>query len=387
MTRRKRTLFGARSNRYDSVEPMDAPDPADAPVRKRPPMPLEDWARAGHPDDPDDEITEGPEDREGPDVDADTDIPPGTIGPTEDTEPPEPTDPPGVLVGPDEDSATEPTPKLGPDALVGARIGQWTVSGLIGKGDGYSLVAAHHHQSTRIRSTLKILDRDDDNARQRLVREAEILFPLDHPGIANVRNLMLSHDPPFIELQQLRGDRLDNILARRRSLFMAEALDLAEQLLATLAYLHEKEVFHLDLQPRNLMVRPDGGLTLMGFSNAVERVAPTEEVPFGALPYVAPEWPDIRWPGLADLYGAGALLHELLTGQVPFGAPLYGGPLTTALVLNEKKNTPFLDPGARFQEDLRAVVRHLTTREPAGRLTDPSDALGRLQAVERSYAS
>ncbi|MEZ4322121.1 MAG: protein kinase [Myxococcota bacterium] len=418
MTHRKRTLFGGRSNRSDTLE-GGATESVESSGASDRPLPLGAW---GHvdlpppkrrrappppPPTPDEEITDGPDDEA-------TD-PPARAAPEADPD----TEPTEV---PDDKPAASPV-STGSSSLVGSRIGQWTVKDLIGQGAGYSLVRVHHHQSERIRATLKVLDSrtvpagprdsrtvpagprdsrtvpalddeptrdaasDDLAARERLVREGEILFPLDHPTIANVKNLMLAHDPPYLEFAQLDGERLDSVLARRHTLFMAEALDLVEQLFGTLAYLHSHEVFHLDLQPANIMVRPDGVITLIGFGHAVERQARRETAPSAALPYLAPEWPDLEWPGLADLYSAGALLFELLTGQAPFGAPMHGGSITTALVLEAKNAAPFLDPGTRFHEDLRAVVRHLTTREPAGRLADPADALSRLQSVARSYAT
>jgi serine/threonine protein kinase len=287
-----------------------------------------------------------------------------------------------------------PTAPLDPDlAMLGRRIGQWSVKDVLGSNQGCVLVRARHHQSKRIRATLKVLHDEDAATRQRLVREGEVLFPLDHPSIIGVRNVMLHHDPPFLEFAQLRGERLDSLLQRRRTLFMAEALDLVEQLLATLDYLHGRRVYHLDIRPSNLVIRPDGVITLIGFSYAVEHgpdaPAGTEarsELPHTALPYVPPEWPE-QGPAHADLYAVGALLYRLLTGEQPFGVPARGGALTTAAVLHQKSRTPFLDPGERFQDDLRSVVRHLTTREPAGRLAVAGDALSRLQAVERSYAS
>jgi len=355
MTRRKRTLLGTRSRSTDDSTK---------------PLPLAAWSQVELPTHHDPKPPPG----EAPKIEQASKTTPA----------PEPAAPVPLQL---DDPFTTLVPQ---DGLLGNRIGQWTVYELIGRAQGCSLVRAHHHQSSRIKATLKVLDAEhfeDPQARERLVREGEILFPLDHPSIATVRNLMLGHDPPYLEFEQLRGESLDRILQRRSALFMAEALDLVEQLLGILVYLHEKEVFHLDIEPANVMVRPDGVITLIGFSNAVEREVPRQVRPATPLSYLPPEWPELARPELADLYATGALLYQLLTGERPFGAPVYGGSLTTALVLDEKNRAPFLDPGGRFHEDLRAVTRHLTTREPAGRLADAADALGRLQSVERSYAS
>ena len=364
MSPKKRSLLGQRGRTVLDDAPTDAPAPEDAPVKRQAaPMPLASWSLPPSPP-PDDET-----------------------GPTQlDGEPyiPDPTpSPPPADVPLD--------PEL---ALLGRRVGQWSVKEVLGQNQGCVLVRARHHQSKRIRATLKVMHTEDAATRERLVREGEILFPLDHPSIVGVRNVMLGHDPPFLEFPQVRGERLDALLSRRRTLFMAEALDVVEQLLGTLVYLHGKRVFHLDIQPTNLMIRPDGVITLLGFSHAVEQspdapghASAADARPHTPLPYVPPEWPEQASPAHTDLYAVGVLLFRLLTGERPFAAPDHGGNLATAVVLQHKSRVPFLDPGERFQDDLRAVVRHLTTREPAGRLAVAEDALSRLQAVERSYAS
>ncbi len=386
MSRKKRSLFGgrSRSSAIDDSVPPDSDDPSevetDGPRVDGPspdaetqhaPLPLAAWASPPVLDAPDTDEQTGPTDVSALDA----------------------TPVPGFL--------PDPTPPLAPEvpldpelAVLGRRIGQWSVKEVLGINQGCVLVRARHHQSKRIRATLKVMHTDDPATRERLVREGEILFPLDHPSIVGVRNVMLGHDPPFLEFTRLRGERLDSLLKRRRTLFMAEALDLVEQLLATLVYLHGRQVFHLDIRPSNVVVRPDGVIVLIGFSHAVEQgpdapgqALAADALPHTALPYVPPEWPEPHAPALADLYAAGVLLYRLLTGERAFDAPEVGTALTTAVVLHRKGRAPFLDPGGRFQDDLRAVVRHLTTREPAGRLSVAEDALSRLQAVERSYAS
>jgi serine/threonine protein kinase len=272
------------------------------------------------------------------------------------------------------------------DPLLGCSIGPWVVDEIVGRSQGSCLVRAHHHHSDRIRSSLQVLEDCGADALQRLIHESEVLFPLDHANLPTVRNLNPTHAPPYLELELVRGEPLERVLQRRRALFMAEALDLAEQLLAVLGWLHARGVVHRDVRPGNMLVGKDGVLTLHGFAHALEgrATAPLCHVP-DALAYQPPEAPDTG-TARADLYAAGAVLYEMLCAQRPFGAPASGCGLTVALVRRLKDDVPFLDPGPRFQEDLRTVVRHLTSREPASRVADAADALARLQAVRRSYA-
>lgn len=289
-----------------------------------------------------------------------------------------------------EDAAEEVVPvEPEPESALkkGTQVGQWVVEERIGALQRCELLRVRHRNSKRIHATLKVADPDDDTIRAELIREGETLFPLDHPNIVTVRNLMLDHDPPFLEMEALKGERLDHMLARRKAVYMAEALDLTEQILGVLDYLHSRDIFHRDLQPSNIIVGPDGTIRLLGFGHAAENPAPEPALPVGDAAYLPPEWPDSPRPGLADLYATGSILYHLLTGQRPFGAPSGTRGLTIAAGIDAKQSTPFLDPGHRFREDLRSLVRHLTRKEPSGRLSDARDALHRIQQAERGYAT
>ena len=304
---------------------------------------------------------------------------------------PTPTSPPSSAepVTPVEPDEVEPEPATPDTAPFGknTEVGQWLVEESIGRLQGCWLLRVRHRNSDRIHATLKVAPNDDHALRRELVREGETLFPLDHPNIVTVRNLMLDHQPPFLEMEVLRGERLDHLLERRSSVYMAEALDIAEQLLGVLQYLHDREIYHRDLQPSNIMVGKDGRIRVIGFGRAEENPAPEPPLPPGDPAYLPPEWPDSPRPGLADLYATGSILFHLLTGGRPFGAPKSLHGLTIAAAVDAKKSTPFLDPGKRFREDLRSLVRHLTRREPSGRLSDARDALHRIQQAERGYAT
>ncbi len=250
---------------------------------------------------------------------------------------------------------------------------------------GCALFHARHKDSTQIRATLKILPTDvDPRAAADLKTEGELLFKLRHPNIVTVRNLRLSLQPPFLEMDELVGEPLAALIDKQH-IYMAQALDLVEQLLGALVYLHARSIVHRDIHPGTLVVRADGGLTLMGFGYA-SRLADEDDLPITALGYLLPEWPRVEEPVHTDLYAVGCLLYHLLTGRSPFDAPVEGGGLAAAVVLERKREQPFLDPGARFQEDLRAIVRMLTSVDPRARFISAARALGRLQRVERSYA-
>lgn len=286
---------------------------------------------------------------------------------------------------PDEERA-EPAEDPAPRTLeAGDVLGQWVIESGLGPCQQCSLYRARHKNTERIRVLLKVRFPDETPYPPDLVHEGELLFALKHPNVASVRNLKLTNDPPYLEMDELPGKRLDDMLLGQ-TIYMAQALDLVEQLLGALVYLHARGVFHRDIRPGNLVVRQDGGLSLMGFAYSI-RDDQERRAPPSALGYLQPEWPEAQDPVHVDLYATGCLLFELLTGNAPFDAPELGSPLSLATVLRRKRSVPFLDPGERFHEDLRAIVRMLTSLEPRARFPSAATALGRLQRVDRSYAT
>ncbi|MCB9693409.1 MAG: serine/threonine protein kinase [Alphaproteobacteria bacterium] len=385
MSRRKRGLLDRKRSRArtgsdehgheDTEGSDDASESEEGPEPVAPPEPIASPITAPPPEPPliqamDLEAMEAP---------PTPTLPPQDVQPV----PRMPLEPPPPAEQPEPEPPEQPEPVTHLDE--GDVLGQWVVETSIGDSQGCALFRAHHKNTERIRVVLKVRLDAASAATPDLVHEGELLFALKHPNIASVRNLKLTNIPPYLEMDELPGERLDRLL-RGGQIYMAQALDLIEQLLGALVYLHARGIVHRDIHPGNVMVRNNGVLTLMGFacSTKTDAVRPTGR---SSLGYLAPEWPEVRDLNHIDLYATGCLLYELLTGRSPFGAPGDGSPLTVAAVLRKKRSVPFLDPGDRFHEDLRAIVRMLTSAEPRGRFPTAATALGRLQRVDRSYAT
>jgi eukaryotic-like serine/threonine-protein kinase len=152
-------------------------------------------------------------------------------------------------------------------------------------------------------------------------REIEIGARLDHPGI---QRLLSDPKLPYMVLEYVDGQTLRAYIHEHAPLSVDKSLQLTARLARTLEYVHNQGVVHRDLKPENILITPQGELKLADFGIALR--LGSRRLTFshlsnavGTPDYMAPEQVrgergDVR----TDVYALGVLLHELLTGKVPY---------------------------------------------------------------------
>ena len=209
-------------------------------------------------------------------------------------------------------------------------LGRYRITGKIGAGGMGEVYLA---QDTRLgrEVAIKVLPPgalQDESARSRFRREAEILSKLSHPNIATVYDFEKQQGKDLLVMEYIRGVTLSDKLAAG-PLPEKDVLRLGLQLTEGIEAAHEHGVIHRDLKPGNLRVTPEGWLKILDFGLAksalitgadisTASVAETGTVK-GTLRYMAPEQLlaqtiDAR----TDIYAVGSILYEMATGQAPF---------------------------------------------------------------------
>lgn len=270
----------------------------------------------------------------------------------------------------------------------GERIDVWVVEQVLGSGGMGAVYRCHNYAASRILAAVKVLEAGhgaQPALRARFVREAELLFGLDHPNIVKVRNVRMDATPPFIEMAFVEGESLESRL-ERGGLPEADVVAIGAQLAGALAYIHARQIAHRDVKPGNLLLR-GGHVTLVDFGIAAEAdgTAITHAGQhMGTVAYVPPEWGSgkpvdpYRW----DLYALGLVLHECLTGRVVFPSPRdIDARQAVFAVMAAKREHPALDPGPVASGPLRRLIRELTEPNPAVRLSSAAEAAQRLAAL------
>ena len=225
----------------------------------------------------------------------------------------------------------------------------------------------------------------------RFEREEEIGRALDHPGILKI----LPIDPkersrPYLVMEYLQGETLDEVMQRRKPMPVAEALQIVSRICDALDYLHQHQVVHRDLKPQNIMLCNDGSLRIMDFG--IAKAATSKRITFGGFSptlgtpdYMAPEQvKGQRGDERTDTYSLGAILYEMLTGRLPFegenaytvmNARLAGDPIAP------RQHNPALRP------EVEEIVLHAMARNPADRYQSAAAFKADLDAPEHVHVT
>src|SRR5437899_7460806 len=179
---------------------------------------------------------------------------------------------------------------------------------------------------------------------KRFRREAEAAASLEHPGIVPIHEVSERDGSCYFSMKFIEGGQLDEIV-RREPMPPRRAAELIAKVARTVHYAHEHGILHRDIKPGNILLDAKGEphLTDFGLARLVESestVTRTMEV-LGTPSYMAPEQAvgnNAAISSVTDVYGLGAVLYQLLTGQPPFaGGTTYE---TIKLLLDTEPRQP-----------------------------------------------
>ncbi len=161
----------------------------------------------------------------------------------------------------------------------------------------------------------------DEEFRNRFHSESHAVAMLSHPNIVAVYDVSRSNSVEYIVMELIDGMTLKQYMDRRGTLSQKEAIHFITQILKALSHAHSKGIIHRDIKPHNIMLLRDSTIKVTDFGIArlesSQRTVTREA--FGSVHYIAPEQAkgshiDCR----ADIYSAGVVLYEMLTGRLPY---------------------------------------------------------------------
>ena len=194
---------------------------------------------------------------------------------------------------------------------------------LIGTGGMANVYKARCHRLNRL-VAIKILKSDlADNAdfRRRFHDESQAVAQLSHANIVSVHDVSTNPDREYIVMELIDGITLKQYMERRGRMDWRESLHFITQIMRGLSHAHSRGIIHRDIKPQNIMVLRDGSVKVADFgiaclANAGQTL--TQEA-LGSVHYISPEQArGDRIDARSDIYSAGVVLYEMLTGRLPF---------------------------------------------------------------------
>ena len=275
----------------------------------------------------------------------------------------------------------------------GDRLGRFKIRREVGRGGFGAVYEAFDTELSRVVAvkTLRLSRPRRDLSSDWIKKEAEAVARLDHPCIVTLFDVGTCDSGAYLVMELLRGETLAKRI-EKGPVPVVEALRIAEQMAEGLAHAHQRGVLHRDLKPANVFLCEDGRVKLLDFGLA--HLLGTEGSSGAGTPaYMAPEQAagaavDER----ADVYAAGMVLGEMLTGKRPVertptsGSGVEASEPKTELMWEAPKVTPqaAATPGLRLTGVPRPVAKVLAaalSEDPAARPTDGKAWLSELRSA------
>jgi hypothetical protein len=284
------------------------------------------------------------------------------------------------------------TSPVGSALPAGADVGNYRIEGLLGRGAMGEVYAARDRRTDQLVALKIVRPGQLDGLRQRrkLYAEGWVAAGLDHPNICTIYEVGDAEGRAFVAMEFVSGTTLD-VFARETPFDADRALDIAIQLTRALHEAHSRHVVHRDLKSTNIVVTAEGVVKVLDFGLAIRtdaeaatfepgapRNAPSG-VGVGTADYASPE--QILGAALdarSDLFSLGVVLHEMLTGRLPFSGE-NRTELFRAIVNNPARPADQLNGAVPLA--LSNVVGRLLAKQREERYQSAEDVLRDLERI------
>ncbi len=211
------------------------------------------------------------------------------------------------------------------DNFVGKRLdGRYEIQEVIGVGGMAVVYKAYDNIDDRI-VAVKILKDEflaNEEFRRKFKNESKAIAVLNHPNIVKVYDVSFGEKIQYIVMEYIDGITLKEYIKTQGCVDWKEAVHFEAQILKALQHAHDKGIIHRDIKPQNIILLQNGNIKVTDFGIARFARSDTRtmtEGAIGSVHYISPEQArgDVT-DEKADIYSAGVVLYEMITGKVPF---------------------------------------------------------------------
>ena len=221
---------------------------------------------------------------------------------------------------------------------------RYHINKILGVG-GMAVVFDATDTLTRRNVAVKMLRDDissDPVSMRRFVNESKAVSMLSHPNIVKIFDVAVTDSYKYLVMEKVEGITLKKYMDQKGALPVPEALGYVRQILSALDHAHAKGIIHRDIKPQNIMLLKNGQIKVTDFGIAKLPDAETltmADKAIGTVFYISPEQASAKKIDTrSDIYSLGAVLYEMVTGDLPFNAD---SPVTVAMMqVNSEPRRP-----------------------------------------------
>jgi len=272
-------------------------------------------------------------------------------------------------------------------------VGRYELREKIGEGAMAEVWRAHDPSIDRVLA-IKLLRQEYRTSAEcsaRFLREARAAGALAHPAIVTIYDVGEADGFPYIAMELLDGEPLDQAIATHGKFPAETVLAIGAQLAGALSYAHLSGVVHRDIKPSNIMLARDGhsikildfGIARVAEADAGAAVRTLSGQVLGTPRYMSPEQALGRaLDGRSDLFSVGAVLYELITGRAAFNGM---SAATLALQITQQNPAPIASLEPHCPGGLRYIVEKLLAKRPERRFGDGAELARALDREGKAY--
>jgi serine/threonine protein kinase len=269
------------------------------------------------------------------------------------------------------------------------KLGKYVILGELGRGAGGVVYRARDPIINRLVALKTITTglAEFPDLLQRFYQEAQSAGGLQHPNIVTIYDMGDEQGVPYIAMELLEGESLDQLIGRRTPLPVPLKLTYALQACRALDYAHKRGIIHRDIKPDNVMLTKDGTVKVVDFG--IARVLETSKTQTGMLlgtfAYMSPEqYHGEHADARSDIWSFGVLLYELLAYQRPFKGQT---PASLMLGICQQEPPPLLTVAPECPPALERVIDRVLQKSPDERYQSMEELLLDLDPICKSLQS
>jgi serine/threonine protein kinase len=267
------------------------------------------------------------------------------------------------------------------------QIGKYKILKKLGSG-GFGTVYLAEDTILKCQRALKIPHRTSTQTDKLLQESVLQTRLLDHPHIVKLLTVDIIDNILIMVMEYIEGTDLEKILDKSSSLEIKTALRYLKQILSALAFAHQKSVIHRDIRPSNILVNLDNDVKIADFGTSTllqEKQFATTKI--GSPPYMAPEQFEGKAVFASDIYSAGSLFYEMVTGFPPI---VLANPMEIYKRAKAGQFTPLSHKNSQVSPELNWVIMKTLAadlKERYGQAVDVLNDLERLGDRNRDFTS